>query len=275
LAYANSHKSFPGWRNYVATPPAANAYRVASWITMLLQNMERQDLWQQVKDPTKGYPPLVPLRLLICPSDPPDSVTGAGPSAYVANGLVLRDQFLYNLYYTNKSNAAYSQFRDLAPQTLDFISGADGTTNTLMLGENTRALKAHNWYDFDVNTATTLPAPVATSFQFRQTFGCLLTAQTYPTGLLNFAKSYGAQIGYSTVNQMTANITSSHGGGSVVTFFDGHGQFLRDEVGLLLNGAPSTPATGSGSPGITVFQILVTPDGSKNLEPPADEGQWQ
>ena len=69
---------------------------------------------------------------------------------------------------------------------------------------------------------------------------------------------------------MTANINSAHSGGSVVTFFDGHGQFMRDDMGL--NYATANPAQTT----ITVYQILVTPEGSKNnIEPAADESQWQ
>ncbi len=70
---------------------------------------------------------------------------------------------------------------------------------------------------------------------------------------------------------MTANINSAHSGGSVVTFFDGHGQFMRDDMGLNL---ATNPSSIGGSP--TVYQILVTPEGSKNnIEPAADESQWQ
>ena len=64
---------------------------------------------------------------------------------------------------------------------------------------------------------------------------------------------------------MTANINSSHSGGSVVTFCDANGKFLSDSVG-------TTMATGSTS--ISVYQILVTPDGSKiGGEPPSDDAQ--
>ncbi len=68
---------------------------------------------------------------------------------------------------------------------------------------------------------------------------------------------------------MTANINSNHSGGSVVTFFDGHVTFMKDDVGL--NVATGSPA----SPSISVYQVLVSPEGSKNqTEPAADESQW-
>ena len=65
---------------------------------------------------------------------------------------------------------------------------------------------------------------------------------------------------------MTANINSAHSGGAVVAFFDGHCQFLSDDAGVNF-------ATGSNS--VTVYQVLVTPEGSKNgNEPPANEADW-
>ena len=56
---------------------------------------------------------------------------------------------------------------------------------------------------------------------------------------------------------MTANINSTHSGGAVVVFCDGHGQFLRDDVGLRLHRHRRLTTA------VTVYQILVTPDGSK------------
>ena len=77
---------------------------------------------------------------------------------------------------------------------------------------------------------------------------------------------------------MTANINSAHSGGANVAFFDGHAQFMRDDVGM--NSATGTATytaayPNSSSNPLTIYQVLVTPEGSKNgTEPPADEGQW-
>jgi prepilin-type processing-associated H-X9-DG protein len=204
------------------------------------------------------------LKLLVCPSDPPAN-PNSGPNAYVANGLVLRDPTLTS---------------PLAPQSLDYVSSNDGASNTLMLGENTQTpppaalaasatAKLHYWW-YDVNTSSD-----PSNLQVNQTFGYAIPATPsppYSSNLSTFAAPYGNSstppTGYT--NVMTANINSAHGGGAVVAFFDGHTTFLRDDVGL-------TPATGSSaSPQVMVYQILVTPEGSKcGNEPPADESQWQ
>jgi len=247
LRYEGSQKSFPGWQNLIATTTVSSFGAPVSWLTMLMPHLEHNDLWQKIKNNVTVQG--TSLRVLICPSDVPDTVTGLGPSAYIANGLILRDPTLS------------PPLGPLAPLTVDYISGADGTANTLLLGENTRnpspdalaakaSPKAHNWYD--------------TSTRIYQTFGFNITGSGYSQALTTFAASYYPQTGY--INPMTANINSAHRGGAVVVFCDGHCTFLRDDVGL-------NNVTGSNS--VTVYQLLVTPDGSKvGNEPLADEKQW-
>jgi prepilin-type processing-associated H-X9-DG protein len=299
-SYVSSHKSLPGWRNTVTTLPApgttsSSGTATVSWVTMLLPNLERNDIWQNQVMPngqwivftTSGTGSAAYLSLLSCPSDPPPATTGVGPSSYIANGLVLRDQYLYNIYLQNPTNSTYlKNYAPLAPQTIDYVSGADGSSNTLMLGENTQvppasaagALpKAHNWYDVD----TAIPS----TYQIKQTFGFPLTTSGtyYPAGLTTYLTAiYGTAyangngpFGQYNGNAMTANMNSSHSGGAVVTFFDGHCQFLRDDAGLNTTTGNATYPTAYTQP-ITVYQILVTPEGSKNgTEPPADESLWQ
>ena len=288
LAYESAHKSFPGWRNTVALI-AANGTSpnptTAPWLAMLLPNLERTDLWQIVT--SSGIATIVakpiPLKMITCPSDPPDTTTGAGPCAYVANGLVLRDQSLYNTYVTNPT-AANAKYQALAPQTLDYVSGSDGTTNTLMLGEITQtpptaALnaspaatpKGHNWYDVD------FPQVVTSAYQVKQTFGFPVAgAAYYPAGFITFATPYGSQFASYNGNVMTANINSNHSGGAVVAFFDDHVQFLRDDAGVNQATGTATYPTAYSSQPITVYQILVTPEGSRtapNLWPTTASGR--
>jgi prepilin-type processing-associated H-X9-DG protein len=263
LAYEAQKKAFPGWRNAVVQPPnTASQALVAPWTVMLLPNLDRNDLWKTVKLPgTTSLSGTSTLKEFTCPSDPPTTTTAC---AYVVNGLVMRDQYTYSLSPTTTAAIA------VAPQTLDYVSGNDGATNTLMLGETTQApptaaagngalAKAHNWYDV-ANVTSGLNAQLA------QSFGYPITGAVYSSALTTFAAPYGTQTGYYNGNTMTSNINSAHSGGAVVVFFDGHSIFLREDVGL-------NYATGSTS--VSVFQILATPEGSKNgSEPPADESQW-
>jgi len=271
LAYEGSEKSFPGWQNKPSRP--ISGCNSISWVTMLLPRLDRNDLWKTIN--SAGFQGFsytqVPLglKLLICPSDPPPSNQSSGENAYVANGLVLRDPTLTP---------------PLPPLTVDSISAADGTANTLLLGENTQNApaavaaagapnKAHEWYFSTVgSTSASSSGSAAWPTQINHTFGINISASNYTSALgatranayASFAAPYGSQISYYNGNPMTANINSNHSGGAVVSFCDGHVQFLRDDVGL-------TQAVGSS---ITVYQILVTPDGSQvGGEPLVNEGQ--
>ncbi len=167
IAYESSKKAFPGWRNVVSwVSTTSSGTSAVSWETMLLPNIERNDIWQTLKTSSTSTsnifgPSAVTIKLLSCPSDPP--IVAAPiyvPSSYIANGLVLRDPYLIAVNSTT--------YAGLGPQTMDFISGNDGTSNTLMLGENTQAPpaaaaaaphKAHNWYDVDTQVTSGFSSP--------------------------------------------------------------------------------------------------------------------
>ena len=173
MAYETAHQAYPGWRNSVTTNSGAKV--VVAWPAMILPNLERGDLWGNLKG---GLPYMgTYLRIFSCPSDPPDTTTGVGPSAYTANGLILRDPTLNP---------------PLPPQSQDYVTSADGTSYTLLLSENTRVpptaalasgatAKAHNWYDYT--------SPIT------QTFGYPITntkGTPYTPALVTFAAAYGA-----------------------------------------------------------------------------------
>jgi len=154
--------------------------------------------------------------------------------------------------------------------SLESVSSADGASYTFLVGENTQTpptaarnagalAKAHNWYDVDVTNSPISPT------QIKQTFGYAIAGNPpYTTALLTFASAYSVPLAYSN-NPMIANINSAHSGGAVVAYCDGHVVFARDDIGL-------TMATGGS--GQSVYQIAVTPEGSKNgTEPPVDESQ--
>ncbi len=264
IGYAQSQNKYPGWRNQVTT---AMGSKIVPWPAMILSNMDRGDLWALIKTGS-GAVPTYPgnitgyaLKNFSCPSDPPAQATGAGPSAYTANGLILRDP-------------SWNVNPPINPLPVDGI--ADGTACTLLLSENTQlpptaaasagaTKKSHDWYA-GLNDSS-YPSPTN---QISQTFGFDLTPYktTYPNTLISFSSVYSSQLS-AYKNPMTANINSAHGGGAVVAFCDNHVAFLRDDAGLNV-------ATNGGtfSPVPSVYQILVTPEGSKNgTEPPTDESQ--
>ena len=158
LAYEGSHRSFPGWQNYGDAASRRTAIGFHGW-PCCCRTWNARDLWQKVKSRAQvPYARANSLKLLTCPSDPPDTTTGVGPSAYIANGLVLRDQWT-----ASAATAATVSVQPWRRKHWIMSPRKDGTTNTLMLGENTQTpptaaaaagamAKAHNWYD------VTLPA---------------------------------------------------------------------------------------------------------------------
>jgi prepilin-type N-terminal cleavage/methylation domain-containing protein/prepilin-type processing-associated H-X9-DG protein len=274
-SYSNHHNAFPGWRQNVQLTNAANKYIAVPWPAMILPDVERADLWGAIKGglftPGGGGSASPSIRIFTCPSDPPDSTT-TGPSAYTANGLVLLDPTLKP---------------PLPPKSEDDVSAADGSAYTLLLSENSRTPPAaaagalpmaHNWYDgWQQNSANPPSLAADGADQIKQTFGFPISnTNIYSNQLITFAKVYAPVGGkYSTTNPMIANINSAHGGGAVVAFCDGHVAFARDDLGMT---AATNSSTFTPSPPVAnmpVYQIMVTPEGSKNgTESVADEAQF-
>jgi prepilin-type N-terminal cleavage/methylation domain-containing protein/prepilin-type processing-associated H-X9-DG protein len=268
ISYSNTKNAFPGWRNSIQITSASNKYIVMPWEAMILPDVERADLFGAIKNgqfPASSGSPLV--RVFSCPSDPPDQVSGTGPCAYIANGLVLQDPTLKP---------------PLPPKSVDDVSGADGSAYTLLISENVRNAPAaaagalsmgHFWYDgYQLNTTNPPNLGVDTTNQAKQTFGFPINnTSVYSSQLVSFASIYTPKAGrYSATNPLIANISSAHGGGAVGAFCDGHVAWIKDEAG-------TTPATNPAgiTPAPSIYQVMVTPEGSKNgSEPVADESQF-
>jgi prepilin-type N-terminal cleavage/methylation domain-containing protein len=176
--------SLPGYRvTLVAGKPQV------SWAFMLLPQLDRQDLWKLWRsDPSKGPPTVssagVRLNVMFCPSDPPDTASPTdGSSAYAVNMQVCPLE-----------------------NGLSLANVRDGTAVTLLLSENLRASRLHNWWDID---------PTKIAFADPNT-----SAPASP-----FATWFG----------------SNHGNGVVAAFCDMHVAFIRDDVAPDLFFALATP----------------------------------
>jgi prepilin-type processing-associated H-X9-DG protein len=119
LNFEAAHKKFPGFKQELAG-------RDVSWVVMLLPHLDRLDLWKTWE---KGEPQKKPLEVMFCPSDPPPSPgPGDGPCAYAVNTKICMDG---------------------KGLSLNYVGNHDGTATTLLLGENLRADRAHEWWDTD------------------------------------------------------------------------------------------------------------------------------
>jgi prepilin-type processing-associated H-X9-DG protein len=119
LGYEARHRQFPGFKQKLAGQDA-------SWVVMILPYQDRADLWANWK---QGTPEKKFLKVMVCPSDPPPTPgPGDGPCSYAVNTKVCTDG---------------------KGLSLDYIDRHDGTAATLLLSENLRIDKAHNWWDTD------------------------------------------------------------------------------------------------------------------------------
>jgi prepilin-type N-terminal cleavage/methylation domain-containing protein/prepilin-type processing-associated H-X9-DG protein len=185
--YESTRRALPGWHVKVGGLDAG-------WGVVLLPYLDRMDLWNKWKTAAASTNRCVALRIMICQSDPPDTITSGtdGPCAYICNAFVFQD-----MTQTNAKGCS-----------LDFITTHDGCGTTLMLSENLRAdatyPRPHNWWDY---------TPTANI-----SFG-------YPASTTPYTGFPG---GYSTT--LKANIMSNHGNGSMAAFCDTHVLFLPDDL---------------------------------------------
>jgi len=208
---------FPGYVNHfgdrwdangqpVGTPQAQNL----SWMVVCLPYLGREDLWRQWRDNGPDANRRVRVEQFMCPADAPpeDHAT-----SYVANCGT-----------PGPDGPAYGVFHDhtVSPQVRSLVAASnipDGAQSTLMISEN---VQANLWYDM---TDTDV--------------GMLWQSTPGSCGQINLCLDHGSTTGG---DVDLARPSSLHSGGVVVSFCDGHQDFLREDINY------------------AVYQHLMTPD---------------
>lgn len=198
--FESARRYFPGWKNAMGGFQNGTPQTICSWVPMIFPFIERMDLYAQWKDNNNPSAGKVLLRLMYCPSSPPDSLTSTDtPLAYDVNGGRLNgvepqkpyDGVCFDLTHMT------SGVPDGTKVSADYISMKDGTAQTLLLGEKlVPSGQTYSWFG-----TNGVPNIVQVSFQWNPTTQAKMT-----------------------------EISSRHGGGVVVSFCDGHQYFLRDDV---------------------------------------------
>ena len=234
-----------------------------TWPVTLFPYLERMDLWKDwsqpttvALEPTADAHDRVMMRLFICPSDPPENMAaGSTPLAYAAN--CGQSDAVFAGSTTDKEGPEDGVFHDhralVKPSnqvnvSQDYLSQHDGSTYTLLFTEN-------------VQTDTWVPTVTNSGFQGNRRWisesdvgfiwytngpaGCdgkYNDSDSYaPAGINQCLESTGPSRTY-------ARPSSRHGAGVVVSFCDGHQEFLRENIDW------------------TVYKHLMTPD-SKKADP--------
>ncbi len=214
LNFESSRRYFPGWRNVIGS----NASRPASWVVMLFPYLERNDLWEpwmEFANDKRSTAPLVYMKLLICPSDPPlTTAAGSTPIAYVVNAgrTEQRDDIRWGICHDQVAQPK-------ARVSLDYISQNDGASTTLLLSEK---------------------APLSNRLSADDS-----SKKKWSYAGENDGSGYW-HIGFAWQQdppplRVKEHVSSYHQGGVVAYFADGHFQFIRDTIAYDVYQALMTP----------------------------------
>ena len=256
--------------------PPNNAWDV-SWAAMILPNMDRQDIWDQLVNPNvadsvnppdnQGILEIRPIEAYVCPSDT-DAKSNVNLAAlsYIANtGAWDRDtggDFLFppNMGDTTdnglfQNQAAYVRDNRTPPQ-MQIGKIRDGASTTIMVSEN----------DNKNYEPTAAGQPYLTwlggdgvAFGTEQQLGFVWVVNESPQPGTDIDDQQ--RINRDSTSPPTwdpqlpefARPASHHTGGVNVVYADGHTQFLREDIDYI------------------VYQQLLTPNGKKCVDPE----QWE
>lgn len=198
LQYESAKGRFPGFVNRYGSTKTN-----LSWIVMIFPYLGREDLWRVIRDTSgPGVPTTVqqPIKQLTCPSDPPPEAHGL---SYVAN--CGRDDAPSNIPY--QAHGIFFDHNVTNPPTISLSNIIDGTANTFLLSEN---VQANLWYSILIYEV-----------------GMVWRASPDTCSRINRCLDSAGSVG---TDWRTARPSSYHPGGVVVSYCDGHQEFIKDDI---------------------------------------------
>jgi prepilin-type N-terminal cleavage/methylation domain-containing protein/prepilin-type processing-associated H-X9-DG protein len=210
IQHHDSNGYVPGWRNAMA---CSGTTIYPSWTIPILPFMEQNDVYKAIAlNPIAATAPLI--EMLVCPSAVIESNTGplltysgncgSASNARRADGVMLDT--------TITSGTASGRLG------MDDISNGDGTTKTLLLSEESGRTAVLAYWNIPISVSGAFD--FVTSSPVPPCFGIYGTSP--PTQIIN-CPTPGAPGALS-------QPSSSHPGGAVVAFCDGHTGFLQDGI---------------------------------------------
>lgn len=229
LQYDSQRQALPGWRN---KHPSSNSNLSAigvGWPVVILPNLERLDVYRSFEQVTAapGTPTNDPyMSILVCPTSPPDS-TSAPVLSYAGNvgsaTITQNAQTKSDGVMLDGVGSPNNSPLPAARISVDAISSADGTTNTLLITE-----KCGNLVTTSSRYDTALPIINP------------LTLANLTSGTLAGVGIFGAPPTTKVINNTTANQlvgvsslpSSQHPVGVIAVFCDGHVQLVRETAAV-------------------------------------------
>jgi prepilin-type N-terminal cleavage/methylation domain-containing protein/prepilin-type processing-associated H-X9-DG protein len=210
--FHDSNGFVPGWCNAM---PLTSGILYPSWPIVLLPFVERTDVYSFIS--TSGSLPPTFISGFVCPSSPPDTQSQA-TMAYAGNcgsasNQRRADGVMLDTTITSGSNSGRL--------SLDDISSADGTINTLLLSEKCGATTT-------LAVWTVVPSGSSQPLQF--TFGAPSPTRPPAFGMSGTPASASVNVINSGTPGFNSQPNSNHPGGAVIAFVDGHTGFLKDSL---------------------------------------------
>jgi prepilin-type N-terminal cleavage/methylation domain-containing protein/prepilin-type processing-associated H-X9-DG protein len=248
LGFESAKNRFPGYRNQIGTTRPV----MTTWVVPLFSYLDRSDLASDWDVPTQldsnknQVRQLVYLKFLICPSNPPDTITaGTTKMAYVVNCGIQDFAAFADSTRDPAEDARDGIFFDHGKNndcrtytSLDYVTMHDGASNTLLLSENTQPEQEWSINGY-VGTANAGPSEWQVGFLWAIADGKKI-ANTWGTNSsdkfkkINALRDMHGDVSY-------ARPASRHGDGVVASFCDGHVEFLRADIDMKVYDLLMTP----------------------------------
>ena len=222
LAFETNRGRFPGYQEQIVQQPSP---RLATWLVMIMSNIDRQDIYDLWADGNNANLPTPYIKLLRCPSNPPTDTT-LPQISYVANAgwcyvapapsnPPTAAEIAQVDAANNPANGLFIDLWGYPGRKVTMSSIKDGPANTLVVSENLLAGQWNNggkletvfcWNDCSEVAGGSVPLP---------------SPQMKINGLKNT---------YLTLDTSSCRPSSAHPGGVMAAFGDGHTIFLRDTL---------------------------------------------
>jgi prepilin-type N-terminal cleavage/methylation domain-containing protein/prepilin-type processing-associated H-X9-DG protein len=245
IAFDGKRQYIPGWRNKVVAiaSGAVVGTNRPPWSAMILDHIERSDLYSLVTTSAAAPSPPVSLELYFCPSSTPDAGNAAA-IAYAGNcGTALTTA-------STKGDGVMLDVFSGVKVSIDYVSSGDGTATTLLLSERcgkdvgTLSNPFPQWYGCERYNPDSMPTVSWNAGDW---------ASTPPPSLLTPIGFQLAGAGNETARPLNGNDqvqypSSRHSGGVMAAFCDGHVVFLRDSIENKVLWQLMTPKSSTATP---------------------------
>jgi hypothetical protein len=260
-----------------------------SWATMLLPELERQDIWDRIVDAQFNNDPVRPIEVFVCPVDSdataiPDNaalsyVANTGAWDWVENASQFDPGDLQpttgvqqNVGDWKENGVFFNLSVEPKPKTMRLTDIRDGAGTTLLLSENIHKNDEYSWFG------------VTREQGGEQHYGMVWVlwdtanqAGPDPEDQLRFSQEDPNSTFFSDRTPQYARPASNHPAGSFnVIFADGHGSALNADLDYLVY---QQLLTSQGSKCVDVADPYVTPPSVdiQNIRraPPLSESDYQ